>query len=136
MSDVDYLKNDQDEIFRRLVEFEEIIDGRVQDVDYWHLLFVFHKLTDLVFQHEQNKKFIMDSSNEYYLRTPLSRLFMDQRRVRGHIRVINQAILSKDINFIRVALDTDGRMVISNIKNHISREELILDRVLFLRMGS
>lgn len=135
MNSIDYLKKDHEEISKNLSEFENIISEKEKDIDYWNLIYVFHRLKEVVFEHEQNKKFIAEKSGDFQIKTPITKMLLDQRKVRGHMKVINEAILSKDINFIKVALDTDGRMVSTNIKHQMLREELILDRLVFLRMG-
>lgn len=136
MSSVDYIKEGHEEISKNLSEFESIISEKEKNLDYWNLIHVFHNLTDQIFEREQKKQFIVEKSKDFQIRTPINKMLLDQRKVKGHIKVINEALLSKDINFIRVALDTDGRMVSTNIKHQMLKEEQILDRLVFLRMGS
>ncbi len=128
---VNYLKKDHEEIFKGLFEFEEMIGQ--EDLDYKEISYIFQKITKLLFRHEQNEKFLLDEiSKDYYMKIPLSAISLDPRRINGHIRVINKAISSKNQNFIRLALDNDGRMFISKVKDHVFKEEKIFDRLLFL----
>ena len=129
MNRIRYIKKDYKEILKSLFEFEEAVKDK--DIDYWSLIYVFHKLSDLLVQHEQNERFAFKGTRRNHsMKMPVSRIFLDPRRVNGHIRVINEAIMSKNAQLIKVALENDGRMFISRVKEHISGEEKILDRFL------
>lgn len=124
MNSISYLKKDHKEILNSLFEFEEAVNNK--DIDYWNLIYAFHKLSDLLLQHEQNERFVFKGiSRNRSIKIPVSKIFLDPRRVKGHIRVINGAILSKDVQLLKVALENDGRMFISRVKEHISGEKKI-----------
>jgi len=50
------------------------------------------------------------------------------------LKVIHDAFKSGNIAFLKLALDNDGRMFISKIRNHFHKEEEIFDKILFLHM--
>ena len=137
MNSVNHLKRDYEEIFRNLLEFEKIIDS--EDIDNINLSYVFHKLMGLLLAHRKNEKSFFveiknktDEDNSINIKT--ERALINTKSIRGHIMVINQAIMSKDDGRIKLALDNDGRMLVSKIKDYIFKDEEALDRLLFLHI--
>ena len=133
MNSINYLEKDHGEIFRELLEFEEMIDDEY--LDYFGLTHSFHKLINLLVEHEKNLKVVFVKNNpENIITSQMKQISLDPRLICGHVRVINDAIKSKDINLIKVSLDNDGRMFVSRIKEQIYREEKFLDKILFLHL--
>ncbi len=135
MNSVTHLKMEHEEIFRNLLEFEKIIDS----IDYINLSYVFHKLITLLLAHRKNEKsFFVEINNkrdeDNDLNIKRENVLINPKIIGGHIIVINQAILSKDAEKIKLALDNDGRMLASKIKDYIFRDEKALDRLLFLHI--
>ena len=127
-------KKEHAEIFYGLLEFEEIIDSN--NPDYWNLIYTFHKILNLISQHEKYEEYLLNkiNNNENGVNISKNMILIDQRAIRGHIKVIGEAIKSKDMNYIRVALDNDGRMFVSRVKEQIFKEEQIFDNLLFLHL--
>lgn len=60
---------------------------------------------------------------------PVEIMFLKQhKQLRGHFKVLQKAINSKDLNKFEVALDTDGRMLIEKIKRHTESEDKFFDQ--------
>ena len=55
----------------------------------------------------------------------IEKMPLDHKELQGHDKVIRQALKSRDINKIKVALDTDGKMLFDKMINHIKYEENI-----------
>lgn len=59
---------------------------------------------------------------------PVETMFLEQhKQLRGHLKVLQDAINSKDMNKLGVALDTDGKMLIDKIRMHIRDEDKFFD---------
>src|SRR3990172_12136775 len=130
---VNYLKREHEEIFRNLLELEEMINQ--EEHNHTEIYEIFQRITKLLVQHEQNEIFLLNEvNNDYYLNAPIRNVLLDPRKIKGHMTVINNALASKDPNFIRVSLDNDGRMFISKVKEQIFREEKVFDKLLFLHI--
>jgi len=60
---------------------------------------------------------------------PVETMFLGQhKQLRGHLKVLQDAIYSKDLNKFEVALDTDGRMLIEKIRKHTKNEDRFFDQ--------
>ncbi len=127
-------KKDHAEIFYGLLEFEKIIDNDA--FDYRDLIYAFHKILNLISRHKKYEEYLVNEINnkDNEINVSKNMILMDQRTIRGHIKVIGEAIKSKDRDYIRAALDNDGRMFISKVKEQIFKEEQIFDNLLFLHL--
>jgi hypothetical protein len=54
---------------------------------------------------------------------------IEHKQLRGHWKVIFDAIHSYDLADLRVSLDTDGRMLIDKLRNHMAAEEKFFDKL-------
>ncbi|MDP3987435.1 MAG: hypothetical protein Q8P81_04390, partial [Nanoarchaeota archaeon] len=135
MNILNYLKKEHEDIFKSIIEVEEVIeDGNTSASE---IIYIFTNFLRLVKQHEQNESFIFRKlENNCDLKVPMYKIMIDSRRINGHVFVMKKAMHSQDETNLRVALDNDGRMLLSKIKEQIFREEMVLDRILFLHMNS
>lgn len=135
MVSIDYLKREHEEIFRSLIDFEsEINNGQT---NHFNLAYHLNKTIDLILYHRKNHNSLFSTLNgkKYEsVKEKLNRVKIDPRTIKGHIIVISGALNSRNQNDIKVALENDGRMLISKIKEHIFNEEKILDELLFLSL--
>ncbi|MEK6840501.1 MAG: hypothetical protein AABX79_00935 [Nanoarchaeota archaeon] len=137
MNSIQYLekeKKDHAKIFYEILELEKVIDKN--DLDYNNLVDIFYKILDLLSQHKKHEESLLNEINKGNNEANISKdmILIDPRRISGHIRVIIGAIRSKDKDHIKIALDNDGRMFISKVKEQIFKEEMILDNLLFLHL--
>ncbi|MEX0920345.1 MAG: hypothetical protein WDZ69_02065 [Candidatus Pacearchaeota archaeon] len=132
MVSVGNLKREHEEIFRSLLDFEEEINNGEKDP--LKLSYHLNKTIDLILYHNQNhKSFLEDFDGEEAnnIKNQINKSRINPREIRGHIFVISKAISSNN-GGIKTALENDGRMFISKVKEHILNEEMILDKMLFL----
>ena len=54
-------------------------------------------------------------------------LLQQHREMKGHWKIITEAMNSKNSENFRVALDTDGRMLIEKFRRHIDKENKFLN---------
>jgi hypothetical protein len=51
----------------------------------------------------------------------------EHRQLKGHWKVVQDFLKTSDDNKIRVALDTDGRMLIDKLREHMNAEDNFFD---------
>ena len=49
------------------------------------------------------------------------------KNIKGHKKVLKEAITKGDEREIKVALDTDGRMLLDKLKEHLDHEERVIN---------
>jgi hypothetical protein len=119
------LKKEHEKIAKEIGKFEEMIDGRFM---YTKLFNTFVNLQELWNDHEIKEARIF--SNVYTINIPLpEKMPFEHKILKGHKKVISDAIVSGNENEIKVALDTDGRMLIDKLKEHIQEEERLLNKL-------
>ncbi len=115
------LRGDHEGLFREILKFEDMINQA--DFDYNHIIVRFHRLLILLSQHKRDHDSIFKASAHE------NTISLSSRLIKGHIAVISKSLISNDPTHIRLALDNDGRMLASRIKEHVIIEEAIFDRI-------
>lgn len=130
------IKKEHHEIERILLTLEEILDK--ENLDYNSFKRNFNKLIDLLAKHEKKEdplfeelKKIMDDSE---MKKKFQHIDLIHRMIKGHVKIIKDAMKSKKKTNLKIILENDGRMLISKIRSHIRDEEIIFERVLFLNL--
>ena len=127
LKDIRLLKKEHSEIRKFLAEIEKFINGS-DIVDYKPFSILFNKFSYLWNEHEKFEDELFDSSNKKLKDFPTEKMLLEQhRQLKGHCKILKNAIDSKDEHKLAVALDTDGRMLIEKFRNHLEIEDKFLD---------
>ncbi|MEA3329318.1 MAG: hemerythrin domain-containing protein [Nanoarchaeota archaeon] len=124
------LKKEHEKIERELVELETIMDVQEGDeVNYTNLTHVFKKLNDLWNAHENSEQNFFKKlfkKSEF----PLKKMTTAHKLLHGHFKAITEAINSGSENKILASLDTDGRMFIKKLRDHMKEDESLFDKAI------
>ncbi len=123
------IKKEHEAINRELIELETIIDTEENnEVNHANLSHVFKKLHDMWNTHEdKEEKFFEENFSEEDF--PIEKMKTSHRLLKGHLKVIHDAIKSGDESEIIASLDTDGRMLVDKLRAHMKEEEELLDKI-------
>ena len=88
------------------------------------LIDLFNNLSDFWNKHEIKEKQVFNFVKRHYHQHPGEIMIIGQHKeLRGHWKVITQAIESNNLDKIVVVFDTDGRMLIEKFRKHMNQEE-------------
>lgn len=118
------LGEEHSEINVILSEIEEIIDS--EEINFSNLVHTFNKFFHLWDEHEKNEEELFSFLEKNKINFPIFKFIFEHRELRGHKKVLEDAIKSGSDFKIKVALDTDGRILINKIKRHMAYEDDIL----------
>lgn len=120
MVSVKVIKRDHEKIIRSLSEIEEVLNKiNININNFSHKFNNFNILWDSHEKREEKwfKRFKGDKFGVF-----AERFVFEHRELKGHNKVIKDAIKSGDELKVRIALDTDGRILINKLRTHIGRE--------------
>ena len=109
-------------------ELEAIISS--DEINYPNLIHVFKNLVPVWNSHEDKEEKLFSKLQKSYPELDFSivdRMLFDHKELKGHRKVVSDAISSGSEFEIKVALDTDGRMMIDKIRRHIKDENELFD---------
>lgn len=135
MDRVIFLKKIHKEIKTHLRLFEEVISGELLDP-----LFAGNTFRNLVHFIEDCKKVEkslfsdIGESNPLMEREIKKRLDFFDRSLSGHTNAIKDAFSSRNIVNLKLSLENDGAMFISNARKKILLEKMIFDKLIFLNL--
>jgi hypothetical protein len=122
-----------DEIREEHVQIRRILDKLLSIVDAKRLRIedlksCCHELGVLWDVHEAKEDHIFNHMKETHF--PWKKSILEQHReLRGHWKVLNDAMESGKISEIKVAFDTDGRMLAEKFINHMAEEDVYMDKL-------
>ncbi|MBI2629177.1 hemerythrin domain-containing protein [Candidatus Pacearchaeota archaeon] len=123
MNSVERLLEEHRQMERQLEELEMSMSEDEEPLNVSHITNVFRKLHNLWNEHEKKEEdFFIRLKNEG-ASLPFEKVLFEHQELRGHKKVLNDAINSGSDIRIMVALDTDGRMLINKLRKHIEDEE-------------
>lgn len=122
------LREDHEKILDSLNEIYTLIDNK-ENMDIEDFSHQFNRLHDLIDSHEKREEKLFKRFKRNDLNILLERFVFEHRELRGHKKVINDAIKSNDKFKVAVALETDGFLLIDKLKRHISMENEMFDRL-------
>ncbi len=118
MTSIEIIQKEHEKIERELVEIETIIDEEI--INYPNLIHVFKNLFNYWDAHEEKEELLFKSLGK---EISVEKMLSQHRELRGHKKVIQDAINSGDEIEIIATLDTDARFFIDKIRKHIAQEE-------------
>ena len=119
MTSIESIRKEHLRIERELIEIETIIDE--EEINYPNLAHVFKRLFDYWDAHEEKEDAFLKSLSKGYL--PVTKMLSQHKELKGHKKVIQDAINSGNDIEVKATLDTDVRFFIDKVRNHISQEE-------------
>lgn len=130
MDAIPLLKKEHKEMLNTLNEIESFMNKEKND----GLLTISNILKDFsVFwnRHEEREESFFELCKDVGKPVPDEKMLLhEHKELKGHWKILENYIKLKDPDKLRVALDTDGRMLIAKFKKHISKEEAFLDEML------
>lgn len=117
------LKKDHILINRHIKDIERL--RKNNKINLNNLKTKFRDLCYLWNTHEEKEETLSNIKNKKTLE--LEKFPLEHRELKGHKKVIDNALKSRDQIKIKVALDTDGRMFIDKLKDHMGKEEYSLE---------
>jgi len=118
------LKKEHKEMYKKLDMLERSINKKI---DYLRLSKLFRDFQNLWNTHEEAEEFVFHVFVKD--KRAIEKMSFDHKSLRGHRKVLNDFIASGNEHKIRVALDTDGRMLIDKLKRHMKEEDKIFERI-------
>lgn len=123
------LKNEHEEIKKVIFDLNSLIDA--EEINYPFTKRTIKALNKLWNSHEKNEEKLFKSKIFELKGKPLEKMIIEQHReLRGHWKIIEMALNSGDEKKLRVALDTDGRMLSSKLSSHIDEENKIFEKII------
>lgn len=129
---ISLIKKEHDELRSILTQIEKIIgsENEEETMKVAHLLTAFKDLWD---KHEIREEDFFDELADLGKHNPENadeRFVSEHRQLRGHWKILFDAVNSYDPAELKVSLDTDGRMLIEKFRNHMASEEIFFDKLL------
>lgn len=120
------LGREHSQLLELLSSFEHFADR--EEVKSFQIMEITRVLDKVWTEHEiKEEKFF----KEFYSKGhsfPTTKMLLDEHReLRGHWKIVLNSVYSNDNEKLRVALDTDGRMLIDKLRRHIDLENKFLN---------
>lgn len=119
------IKNEHNEIRQLLSEIDSMIGE--ENLDVGKLSNCLHDLGIVWNSHELREESLFEAVKENGPFPEETMLVEQHREFKGHWQILQDAVSSDDIEEIKVALDTDGRMLTGKLKEHIAFEDEFFD---------
>ncbi|MEK6893802.1 MAG: hemerythrin domain-containing protein [Nanoarchaeota archaeon] len=126
MEAIQILKKEHLKIQELLLEIENALNEK--EPHSYTIILKFNNLGVFWDKHEKKEERFLDFIAKNRKDFPVEKMLLEQHReLRGHWRVLQEAIHSRSGIPLQVALDTDGRMLIDKFRKHIFLEEEFFD---------
>jgi len=79
--------------------------------------------------HEQKEEKLFAVLAKQNVHVPVERMVFEHRQLRGHKKVIEEAIKAASESEVKVSLETDGRMMIGKLRKHIKDENEVIYKI-------
>lgn len=126
MQIIDEIEAEHEEIRTIFMELEGLIDQE-DSIDIPWLTTELERFRNLWNVHELKEEQAFRAFNKEKNQIPIEKFVTEHRELRGHLKVIDESIASKDHEKIKIALDTDGKMLIDKFKKHMDAEEMFFE---------
>jgi len=120
MADIKQIIKEHDKMRFILSEIELYITAEKVDL----VIPLIKKLGKFWDEHEiMEEKLIKSLARKQKLKVSGKMLLDQHKQIRGHWKLINGSIKSKDKQLLLITLDTDGKMLIQKFRSHFLKEE-------------
>jgi len=127
MTSITDIIKEHNEINIELSELDTIIEE--EEVNYSNLVHIFNKLEKLWNIHEEKEDEFFHKLKEKGVNLEINKLLFQHEELRGFRKVIRNAIKSGSEFEIKVAMDTDLKMLINKLRKHMKDEEEIFKKI-------
>ena len=124
MNPIRILEIEHEDIERELLEFETIMDTEV--INYPNLLHVFRRFCKIWDEHELKEVQVFRIMNRGHITIPIRELTCEHTELRVHIDGLKNALNSGNDYLLHKSFDSDLRVLISKVRNHMGVEDEIL----------
>lgn len=125
------LRKEHIKIERILVIIEEHLTKKKLDIK--KIKPALNKLFVLVKIHEEKEDILFTglSKQSHEIEDILGEINLFHALIKGHIKILKDALNSEDEMYLRLSLENDGRMFFSKLREHIHNEEKVFDSIMF-----
>lgn len=129
MMQLELLKNEHNELKDLIFELEEMTSNEKFDVEKIKSKIL--ELDGIWDAHEKREEELFPILRKNGMDFPVETMIIEQHReMRGHWKIIVEAMNSGDEKELHIALDTDGRMLWQKFRKHMDEEDKFFDKVL------
>lgn len=127
------LRKEHHEMEELLIALDELIEEKKFDII--RIKELFNELFIMIHAHEEKEDALFPKISKFSkdMEDSLDEINSVHKTIKGHIIVLKNALDSKDMNFVKNAMENDGRMLFAKLREHMRTEEKIFDSVLFLK---
>ena len=110
----------------KIRETLDLIEEAINEdkINYLNVVRKFEDFKNIWDKHEKREEHLLYFFQQLGRPFPVESMFLEQHReLRGHWKVLENAMKLNDVKKLDVVLDTDGRMLINKIRGHINKED-------------
>jgi len=124
---ISYIKKDHIKIRGLLEKINSLLNEN--KINHLNVIKELESLRNIWDKHEHGEEEVLYFFKQYVQKPfPSSAMFIEQhQQFKGHWKVLQDAIKSGDLSKLEVALDTDGKMFVQKLKEHIAAEDKFFD---------
>lgn len=127
MDSLESIKKEHEQIEVELKELEAVIED--DELNYSNLIHQLKKINSLWNSHESKEEKFINMHKDKYPELTFDKLILEHKEISGHNKVISNAINSGSEFEIKVSLDTDGKILMNKLRNHIKDEEKLFEKI-------
>jgi len=127
MISLSFLRKEHEMVERELIELEENMCS--EEINYANIKHVFSRLINLWNFHEEKEEKIFKDIKIKSSSFNIDKMVFEHRELAGIKRAILETLNSGSDIEIKASLDTDVRMLIEKLRNHMKDEETMLSNL-------
>jgi hemerythrin len=125
MQDYSFIKEEHEMIRKILNNLDYHIQQTYNHINREEFIKIFRELLNIWEIHEEKEENAFINIPQAHF----DKFKMEHKQLRGHLTVIEKAILSDSETNLWVALNTDGEMLISKLRQHMDEEDRFIESV-------
>jgi hypothetical protein len=138
MTSLGILRKEHKTLEVELKELEALIGPEVDDVEgeedekevnYPNLIHTIKRVVDFWNSHEDKEERFLKEIGDKYPELKFDTILFQHKELSGHKKIIMNAINAGNDFEIKVALDTDGRIIMDKIRRHMKEEDELFDKM-------
>ena len=138
MTSLEILRKEHKALEIELKELEALISPEIdeiegeeeeKEVNYPNLTHTIKRLIEFWNSHEGKEEKFLREMEDKYQNLKFDTILFQHKELSGHKTVIMNAINSGNEFEIKVALDTDGRIILDKIRKHMKEENELFDKI-------
>ncbi|PIN90007.1 hypothetical protein COU57_04815 [Candidatus Pacearchaeota archaeon CG10_big_fil_rev_8_21_14_0_10_32_14] len=118
-------------LIRGLLDQLEVFIIEQDEIDLDKLSRTLSNIDTLWNAHEEKEEKFLKKISDWGVNLPNEKMIIEEHReIRGHWKILQKSLKSKNKQEVLVTLDTDGKMVIEKFRSHMAREEGSIQKAL------